>query len=146
MSVGLFCSREVDTVRPDESALVAARRMQSRHVGTLVVIADNERRPLGILTDRDLAVQVLAQGRDANRTNVGDVMSRSPTMVREDTSIEQALCLMRSGPYRRLIVTDRDGCLVGIVSLDDILNLVSREFKKIGGLLREESPKSLAAG
>ncbi|HXY36500.1 MAG TPA: CBS domain-containing protein [Planctomycetaceae bacterium] len=145
MSVALICLREVDAARPNESALVAARRMQSRHVGSLVIV-DAERRPLGILTDRDLVVQVLAQGRDANRTHVGDVMSRLPTMVQEDTSIEQALRLMRSGPYRRLPVTDRDGRLVGVVSLDDILNLVSLEFKEIGGLLREESPKSLATG
>jgi CBS domain-containing protein len=115
MSAGLTCLRDVDTISPDQSALVAARRMQSRHVGTLIIV-DNERRPLGILTDRDLVVQVLAQGRDANRIHVGDVMSRSPVMVPEDTSVEHALRCMRSGPCRRLIVTDRDGRLVGVVS------------------------------
>ena len=119
--------------------------MQSRHVGTLVVV-DKERRPLGILTDRDLVVQVLAQSRSADCTHVGEVMSRLPTMVHEDTSIEEALRFMRSGPYRRLIVTNREGHLVGVLSLDDVVHLVSDEFKEIGGLLQKESPKSLAAG
>jgi len=145
MSVGRICVRHVDIAAMNESALVAARRMQNRHVGTLVVI-DKERRPQGILTDRDLVVQVLAQSRDADRTLVGDVMSKLPTLIHEETPIEEALSVMRSGPCRRLIVIDRPGHLVGILSLDDVLALVSEEFKEVSGLLRKESPQSLAAG
>ena len=93
MSVGRICVRHVDVAAPNESTLIAAQRMQNRHVGTLVVV-DQERRPQGILTDRDLVVQVLAQSRDPDRTHVGDVMSRLPTLVYEDTPIEEALAVM----------------------------------------------------
>ena len=145
MSVGRICVRHVDVAAPNESTLIAAQRMQNRHVGTLVVV-DQERRPQGILTDRDLVVQVLAQSRDPDRTHVGDVMSRLPTLVYEDTPIEEALAVMRSGPNRRLIVIDRPGRLVGIVSLDDILSLAADEFKEVSELLRNESPQALATG
>jgi CBS domain-containing protein len=145
MSVGRICVRHIDVADPNESALIAARRMQNRHVGTLVVV-DKERRPQGILTDRDLVVHILAQSRDADRTLIGDVMSKLPTLIHEETPIEEALAVMRSGPYRRLIVIDRPGHLVGILSLDDILALVADEFKEVSGLLSKESPQSLAAG
>ena len=143
MSVGRICIREVDLAEPGESVEVAARRMNSRNVGTLMVL-DKESRPIGILTDRDLAIRVVAKGLDAGETTVGEVMSKAPDAVREETPIETALSYMRAGAFRRLPVVDNDGKLVGLVSLDDILDLLSEEFNEIGRLLRNESPASLA--
>ena len=71
MSVGRICVREVDLTSPDESTRVAARRMHDRKVGTLVV-CNPSRQPVGILTDRDLAVRVVAEGRDPATTRVDD--------------------------------------------------------------------------
>ncbi len=71
-------------------------------------------------------------------------MTRLPQMIGEDAPIEEALGLMRCGPYRRLPVVTRDGRLVGILSLDDILDLLAEEFGEIGRLLRKESPESFA--
>ena len=143
MSVGRICIRDVDLAEPNESVQIAARRMNSRKVGTLMIL-DSNSRPVGILSDRDLAIRVVGEGLNALETTVHDVMSKAPESVCEDTAIEAALCRMRAGPYRRLPVVDNDGKLVGIVSLDDILDLLSEEFNEIGRLVRHESPASLA--
>ena len=127
----------------DESVFVAAQRMHARKVGSLVVV-DSEGHPLGLLTDRDLAVRVIAEALDPNETMVSQVMTRLPQIIREETPIEEALGIMRCGPYRRLPVVTRDGRLAGILSLDDILNLLAEEFGEIGRLLHKESPQSLA--
>ncbi len=143
MSVGRICNREIDLAEPDETVQVAARRMNSRSVGTLMVL-DMDSRPVGILTDRDLAIRVIGKELDPAETMVRDVMSKAPDCVHEDTSIESALSHMRSGPFRRLPVVDDGGKLVGLISLDDILDLLSEEFREIGRLVRHEGPASLA--
>lgn len=143
MSVGRVCVREVDLAEAHESVQVAAERMNSRKVGTLVVFND-DREPLGIITDRDLAVRVVARGWDPRRTCVRDVMTRCPTTVNERTPIEDALAVMRSGPFRRIPVVDNDQKLVGLLSIDDVLDLLSTEFGQIRDILQQESPVSLS--
>jgi len=145
MSVGRICLRDVDLAEVGESALDAARRMRERRVGTLLVLNDAER-PIGLVTDRDLALRVLAAGRDPATTPVGDVMTPDPRVVSEETRIEDALSLMRSGSVRRLPVVDRQGKLVGILSLDDVLALLAEEFALIGGLLERVTPHPATEG
>ena len=142
MSAGKICVREVDIATRDESALAAAQRMHSRKVGSLVVV-DEEQRPVGLLTDRDLVVRVIAECRDPQKTSVAQVMTEVPQTVGEETTIEDALSRMRCGPYRRLPVVGGNGRLVGILSLDDVLDILAEEFGDIGRLLRKESPRSL---
>ena len=138
MSVGAICSREVDLIEATETATDAARRMQTRGVGTLIVV-DGDERPIGLLTDRDLALRVLAAGKGP-ATAVRDIMTVSPEVVSESTPIEAALSLMRSARCRRLPVTDADDKLVGIIALDDILALLAEELEIVGGLLQREAP------
>ncbi len=145
MSAGRICVREVDLVKAGESVQAAAQRMHARNVGTLVLL-DKEKRPLGLLTDRDLTVRVLAEGLDATQTTVGDVITKCLQTVSENTPIEDAMRVMRSGNCRRLPVVDHDGKLVGILSVDDILEVLISEFRDLGVLLREESARSLASG
>lgn len=142
MSAGRICVREVDVISPEESVQVAAARMHDRKVGTLVVL-NSDRVPVGIVTDRDLTVRVLAEGRDGTQTTVAEVMTSSPKTVSEQTPIEEALGLMRAGAFRRVPVLDADGRLAGLLSLDDILDLLAEEFRDIGRLLREEQPSTL---
>ncbi len=144
MSVGRICVREVDLADPDESAQAAAARMNARNVGTLVVL-NRAKEPIGILTDRDLALRVVARGLDPASVTVAELMTKSPDAIREDMPIEAALGRMRSGPYRRLPVVDKFGKLAGLVSLDDILDLLSEELAQVGDLIRGESPDSLAS-
>jgi CBS domain-containing protein len=143
MPVGRICLREIDLAEPGESVLEAARRMQERRVGTLVIV-DDLGKPLGLLTDRDLALRVVAAGGDPRTTSVGAVMTEHPKTVSESTPIESALSLMRSGAFRRLPVVNDDGKLVGIVTLDDVLGLLAEEFALIGGLLEREAPHAAA--
>jgi CBS domain-containing protein len=138
MSSGRICSRDVDTAHYDESVLDSARRMRDRQVGTVIVVDDMK--PVGILTDRDLTVRVLAAGLDPQATRVSEVMTPSPTTISEDDSIETAVSYMRAGRFRRLPVVGRDGRLIGILALDDVLELVAEELADIGQLLKREAP------
>jgi len=145
MAIGTLCIREVHLADGQDSVQQAARRMHEQNVGTLVVL-DHAKKPVGIVTDRDRAVRVVGAGRSARNTRVEDVMTRSPASVAENTSLEEALALMRSGPYRRLLVVDRGGKLVGLLSIDDVLELLTQELKQVGDLLENEttSPTSLS--
>jgi CBS domain-containing protein len=143
MTIKRICNREVDLANTGETVRAAADRMGARNVGS-VVIVDEDRHPIGILTDRDLALHVVGEGRDPNTTLVGEVMTSEPRTIRETMPIEDALSLMRSLEVRRLPVVDSRRKLVGIVSVDDILSLLAEEFREIGRLLRAESPRRLA--
>jgi CBS domain-containing protein len=139
MSVGRICTRYVDLADTDETVQSAASRMLERKVGTLVIL-DQSNRPVGILTDRDLVLRVVAQGKAPRQTQVGEVMTRNPKTISEAAPIEQALSLMRSGSFRRLPVIGSDETLVGLVSLDDILSLLAEEFAQVGTLVEKEMP------
>jgi CBS domain-containing protein len=143
MSVGRICQRDVDIVGPDETVLVAAERMRQRTVGCLVVV-DSGQVPVGIVTDRDLALRVVAEDRDAGTTTVGQIMTKLPDLAHEDMPIETALGLMRRRSFRRLPVIDKAGRLSGLVTLDDILMLLAEEFMQIGDILGSETPQAAA--
>jgi CBS domain-containing protein len=143
MTVGRICVREVDTADPEESVQVAAERMHSRNVGTLIVLNERQQ-PIGMVTDRDLTIKVLARGLDGTSVTVREVMSPGPKSIQEETPIESALKIMRDGPYRRVPVVDEEGKLVGLLSLDDILDLLAEEFGEIGALVRRSGPRALA--
>jgi CBS domain-containing protein len=143
MTVGRICRREVDLVGQDELVRVAAQRMASRNVGTLLVV-DDRRRVLGLVTDRDLALRVVAQGRDPHLTRIVDVMTPHPDTVSEETSVEDALAVMRSRGVRRLPVIGSGGSLAGVVSVDDILVLLAEEFGELSRLIEHSSPQILS--
>ena len=144
MSVERICQRNVDTAEPDESAFQAAERMHQRTVGSLVVV-DKVGAPIGIVTDRDLTIRVVAAGRDAYTTPVRDVMTPRPKLAQPGTPIETALSMMRVGGFRRLPLVDEEGRLAGVVALDDILMLLATEFNRVGRILESETPQEAAA-
>jgi CBS domain-containing protein len=135
MSVGRICVRAVHVAGPGESAREAARRMVTEGVGTLVVLG-GDRRPVGMVTDRDLMFHFVAEGRDPARTSVETIMAAPVVTVAEDLPIEDALARMAETRVRRLAVVDRAGCLAGLLALDDVLDLLAEEFGAIGRLLR----------
>ena len=141
--IGRICQRDVDTFGPDETATVIASRMHQRGVGALVCV-DEFKRPVGIVTDRDLMVRVLATGKDAATTKAGDIMTPNPNTIYERSPIETAIELMRGGAFRRLPVVDGQGRLVGVVTLDDVLMLLAEEFREVGGVLERETPRAIA--
>ncbi len=141
MSVGRICTREVDTAQPDESIWQVAERMHQRAVGTLVVV-DDDQNTVGIITDRDLVERVLAKGLDPNSTTVADVMTQPPNTVAEQCTIEDAIALMRREKCRRLPVVDIHKKLVGLLSLDDVLQLLAEELTTIGQVLEQQTPEA----
>jgi CBS domain-containing protein len=134
MSAGRICIREVHLARADESLRDAARRMAEEEVGTLFVL-DPEKRPRGVLTDRDVAIRCVAEGRDPVHTPVSAVMSKPVVSVHESTPIEDALAKMAAHHIRRIAIVGDGGALVGILALDDVLDLLVEETATIGNIL-----------
>jgi CBS domain-containing protein len=141
VSVGALCVRVVQIASPDESVRAVAKRMAAAEVGTVVVVG-SERRPLGILTDRDIALRCVAEGRNPESTPVAALMSAPVLCVYEGTSIESALARMAGAPARRLVVVDGAEQLVGILALDDVIELLAEEAASIGRLLRGRRRRS----
>jgi CBS domain-containing protein len=133
-----YARREVVTARPDDTAQTVAGLMDYYGVGAVVIVAEN--RPVGIVTDRDLAMCLLKPRGDANgdvrERKVGEIMARTPTTIREDLGFNHAIELMSQDGIRRLPVVDRQGRLRGIVTLDDLLAEFSRDMRAIGRLVQ----------
>jgi signal-transduction protein with cAMP-binding, CBS, and nucleotidyltransferase domain len=132
MSVGEICNRETVIVEKSASILETARLMRSHHVGSIVVMESGSEsaRPAGIITDRDLVVEVLAANLDIERVTVGDVMSFELMTARESDGIWDTIHRMRTKGVRRVPVVDAQDALAGILSMDDLLaRLVKREQK-----------------
>lgn len=143
MAIGEICSREVVFTQRSESVGAAARLMREAHVGCLVV-ADEEggkRAPVGMLTDRDITVAVVAPGLDAETILVGDVMSSDLLCVSESAGIAETVELMRVRGIRRFPVTDSDGVLVGLIAADDILSLLAEEIAGLAGMITHEEKR-----
>lgn len=139
MSAGKICSRVVVFANEAETLREAAIRMRDNNVGTLVIL-DDERRPAGIVTDRDIVTRGVADDRDAVYTTLAEVMTREAKSIHESTPIEEALRIMERSAVRRLVVVADDGTLAGLLSLDDVMELLAQEAGSIGRLLRVEAP------
>lgn len=138
--IGRVCTRPVVTIRPDNLIEEAARLMRTRNVGAIVVVSDGS--PVGLLTDRDITVDVVGAGKDPATTRVGDVMKKHPTVIREDAGVFDAARIIGMKGVRRLPVVNGAGALVGIISLDDLLMLLGGEMAHIADGLAQ----SLARG
>jgi len=135
--IGDVCTKPVVTVSPEATIHEAAHRMWTRKVGALVAV-DEAGTPLGILTDRDIVVKVVAAGKDPAKVQVGGVIRGNPTVIREDQGILDATKMLSRRGVRRLPVVGKNGKLVGIVSLDDLLMLLGSEMGHIASTLASE--------
>jgi CBS domain-containing protein len=141
MNAGSICSRVVATAAPAEKVRVAARRMSVNEVGSLVVLdAAGHNEAIGIVTDRDIAIRCVAGDLDPDVANVSQVMTQPVASVDEYTSLDVAIAKMAANATRRLIVTGEGHRLVGILSLDDVLEMLAREVGPIGQLLEQQQP------
>lgn len=133
MPIKDFCNRKVVCISPDATVSAAARLMKQQHVGELVVMQKPEHRgsPLGVLTDRDLVIHVLAEGIAPDETRVRDVMMLEPRALRGSDGVLEATEAMEQTGIRRLPVIDDDGNLTGIVSADDLYDLLATEFSNL---------------
>lgn len=142
MPVGALCNREVAVTGTSTSIAMAARLMRQRHVGDLVIVSeDEERRPQGLLTDRDLVLEILAEGVDPDAVTVADVMTRDLQTIDEDADFWDAVHHMRRHGVRRLPVVNAAGGLEGILTLDDALELISEALSDLVALISRESER-----
>ena len=133
MTIGDVCNRDVVVAERETTAQDAAKLMRKHHVGSVVVVERKEGRrvPVGIVTDRDLIMEVHALDLDPRVISVGDILGERLVTVAESCSAMKTVQIMRMEGVRRIPVVDHEGSLVGIVTLDDMIGRLAKEFKEV---------------
>lgn len=140
MSVGEICTRDVIVVAPAESIRTAVSLMREHHVGDVVVVEGSaaHARPVGILTDRDIVIELVARDLDLEAVSVGDVMSGDLLCLPEEITLAEAATRMKDAGVRRAPVVSRDGRLVGLLATDDLLSVLAEELQAVSTLLERQ--------
>ena len=141
IAIDKICTREVVTVSRGAKAAEAARLMRQHHVGDVVVVdyRDGKRVPCAIVTDRDIAVAVVAQGIDSDEVSVGEVAQLDVVTGSNEASVAEIVELMRRHGVRRIPLVNREGELAGIVTADDVVDFVAREMTAAADLSKRLS-------
>ncbi len=135
MAIEHLIRRPVKTLGPNASCKEAALLMRDENIGAVVVEEDG--RPLGVVTDRDLVVRVVAAGRDPQRVRLSEIMSGDPIFVSGARGLDQVIAAMRDGAVRRVPIVDAEGRLRGLVSLDDLLVLLAGQLGDLSEAVRK---------
>lgn len=143
MSVGKYCPRMLRTVRAEDTARAAAERMREEGVGCLVVV--DRGRPVGVVTDRDLALKVLREDLDAGALPVRDAMQSPVVTIAAEASLGEAVKTLQKSALRRLVVVDDKKEAIGVFAADDLLRLVATELGDLGEALRVQLSREAKA-
>ena len=149
MPIGEMCVRDVVVAGPETTVSQAAKLMAKHHVGNLVVVREESRGrvfPIGIITDRDIVRNVVAEALDPDVFTLGDLVARELVTAPEDQGIFECMQQMRINGIRRLPVVDSDGILVGIISLDDLIQLLAEEMSELGKVIVREQAREVLVG
>lgn len=140
MAIGEYCNREVVIVDRETSIREAARLMRSHHVGDVIVADEREGRrvPVGILTDRDIVVELLADDVDLETVSVGDAMSFELLLAQEKDDLFETVQRMRNRGVRRIPVVNAGGSLEGVLTLDDLLEVLADQLGDMVSLVGNE--------
>jgi CBS domain-containing protein len=139
MPIGEFCNREVVFALRANTIKEAASLMRQHHVGDLVVVEEGAvRKPVGIITDRDIVVSLVAQGLDPEVLTVGEVMGQDLITAPEQQGVFESIEQMRMRGIRRLPVVGKQGELIGIVAVDDLLALLAEEMGALAKIITRE--------
>lgn len=143
MPISEICNREVIIVQRETTVHEAAKLMRQHHVGSVVVVEERKgvRVPVGIVTDRDLVVEIMAPDLVQMVITVGDIMGPKLVTVQDDMGIYESIQYMRGEGVRRLPVVDSKGGLIGILALDDLLELLAEELLELSRLVKHEQKK-----
>ena len=147
MQVGDICTREVICASPETTVAAAARTMRQYHIGDVMVTrTDNGRRvPLGIVTDRDIVIGVVATDLAPNTLTVGDIMSPELVTAEESEDVFDVVQRMRNKGVRRMPIIDSDSNLVGIISIDDVIEILAEEMNQLAHLISREQLHEMEA-
>ena len=131
------CTASVGSCGPQTTVLQAASLMRHRHVGDLVVVDDpqDEGIPLGVVTDRDIVLEVLGNGLDPAKTTVGSLMRKPVVIAHESEDTTQAIERMHAHGVRRLPVVAQEGQVIGIITLNDLLRLFVADANLLLGVM-----------
>jgi CBS-domain-containing membrane protein len=140
MSIGEICNREVVYVNREVTVQAACKLMRHYHVGSLVVVDefDGKRVPVGVVTDRDAIVEVVAMDLDPAVITAGDIMPQELVTVPENHGVLETIEMMRFKGVRRMPVVDGEGRLAGIVTIDDLLEVLAEELTDIVSVVSRE--------
>ena len=142
--VGEICMRDPVVATRETTVAAAAKIMRENHVGSVIVVDrmnEGLRLPVGIVTDRDLVVEVLATGLDSETITVGDIMDPNLVTIAARNDASSAVHLMRVKAVRRLPVVNDEGRLLGLVSFDDLLDVITEELQKLAETSRLEQSR-----
>ena len=140
MKVGEYCNKCVVAIASSADAADAAKLMRTHHVGFLVVHREGDvlRKPVGVLTDRDLVLGVMARDVDPYAVTVEDVMSRQPLTANESDGLNDLLQGLRLAGFRRAPVVDARGALIGIMTIDDAIEVITGLMCDVAGSIKSE--------
>lgn len=151
MSIAQLCKRDIVTIDTSATLREAAALMRSRHVGALVVTVagGSGEQAVGMLTDRDLVVEILARDFDPGEVKVGQLASRHLASVPGSADIGEAVAVMQQSGVRRLLVSEDDGSITGFISADDLLDALAGELSGLAqamrsGIVRESVERGAA--
>ena len=142
MSLIDFCQKRVVKISPDSIVADACRLMEQHNVGCLVAEQDGKLR--GIVTDRDIALKVAGAQRDPGTTRINDIMTRDPVRISVNSDLHHLTALMHAYHVRRVPIVDGSDTTLGIVTMDDLIALLSDEMSEIGKAISEEFPRGSA--
>lgn len=129
-----FATSKVAVVEPETPTVLVAQLMRKHHIGALVVVDAHEKtRAVGIVTDRDLVLELMAEGLDPAIFTAGDIMSLDLVTATPEMDALEAVQLMKTHRLRRLVINDDEGRLVGIVTMEDVLELLASELANLAG-------------
>ncbi len=145
-TIGEICNREVVVATRETTTADAAKLMRDHHVGTLVVIEreDGAQKPVGIITDRDLVVEIMAMDLDPHTLTVGEVMGAGLITARESDGVRETLELMRHSGMRRVPIMSARGHLLGIVASDDLLQGLADDMAALASVASRERAREAA--
>jgi len=140
MQVGEICTREVVCANAETTVAAAAKLMRQYHIGDVIVTREeNGRRiPLGIVTDRDIVLGVVAPELSPVALTIGDIMGQELITAGEMEDVFDAVQRMRNKGVRRMPIVQDDGSLVGIVSIDDVIEVLAEEMNQLARLISRE--------
>ncbi|MBI4405818.1 MAG: CBS domain-containing protein [Deltaproteobacteria bacterium] len=140
MSLQNLLTKKLISCSPSSSIQMAAGLMEKENVGAVVIVGERDGGPVGIVTDRDIAIRCVARGMDANQ-NVSEVMTTEVETVSDDEGIYDIIHTMKRSEVRRVPVVDKAGKCIGLLSFGDVFELLGRELSDLLPVTAPEKPK-----
>ena len=144
MNLKQFCRNDVIVIEDNKAVQEAAQLMKEEDIGCVIVVANNDpdsagrKKPIGILTDRDIAINVVANSSDSNKVKVADIMCKAPLTINHNKDVSEAIMMLQDRGVRRAPVLDENENLCGIVTLDDMLVIMVNNLTNLANVVQKQ--------